>query len=113
MVLGALAPPDAADEVERMPRVPMDRSDRIAFMRDHGLAILLLVAGYVLLTAVRDFRDNFAAEIWAALGYAHVAGVFAESEVPVAIVALGGQGALMLIRGNMRALLTMHAVVIA
>jgi hypothetical protein len=82
-------------------------------MREHGLAIVLLVAGYVLLTAVRDFRDNFAAELWAGLGYAHVAGVFAASEVPVAIIALAGLGALMLIRDNMRALLVMHAVVIA
>ena len=35
---------------------------------------------YVLLTAFRDFRDNFAAEIWTALGYGGEAGIFTASE---------------------------------
>jgi hypothetical protein len=112
-VLEALPPPDAADDAERTPRVPMDRHDRMAFLREHGAAIVLLVAGYVLLTAIRDFRDNFAAELWAGMGYHQVAGLFTASELPVAVIALGGLGALMLIRDNMRALLVMHGVVIA
>lgn len=111
-VLEKLPPPSAEDEAERTPRVPMDGADRRTFLRDHGLALVLLVAGYVLLTAIRDFRDNFAAEIWAGLGYPHVAAVFSASELPVAVIALAGLGALMLIRDNMRALLVMHGVVI-
>lgn len=111
-VLEKLPPPNAEDERERTPRVPMDGADRRSFLREHGLALVLLVAGYVLLTAIRDFRDNFAAELWAGLGYSHVAAVFSASEIPVAAIALGGLGALMLIRDNMRALLVMHGVVI-
>ncbi len=113
VALEKLPPPDAEDERERTPRVAMDGADRRAFLREHGLALALLVAGYVLLTAIRDFRDNFAAELWAGLGYSHVAAVFSASELPVAVIALGGLGALMLIRDNMRALLVMHGVVIA
>jgi hypothetical protein len=113
LILEALPPPDAQDEAERTPRVPMSRADRLAFLRDEGLALVLLVAGYVLLTAIRDFRDNFSAELWAGLGYGQVAGVFTESELPVAIIALSGLGAIMLIRDNMRALIVMHWVVIA
>jgi MFS family permease len=112
-VLEKLPPPDAEDERERAPRMPMDGASRRTFLREHGLALVLLVAGYVLLTAIRDFRDNFAAELWAGLGYSHVAAVFSASELPVAVIALGGLGALMLIRANMRALLVMHGVVIA
>jgi hypothetical protein len=112
-VLEKLPPPDAEDERERTPRVPMNRADRFTFLREHGLALVLLVAGYILLTAIRDFRDNFAAEIWAGLGYHHVAAVFTASELPVAVIALAGLGALMLVRDNMRALLLMHGVVIA
>jgi hypothetical protein len=82
-VLERLPPPSAEDERERAPRVPMDGTDRRAFLREHGLALILLVAGYVLLTAIRDFRDNFAAELWAGLGYSHVAAVFSASEIPV------------------------------
>jgi len=112
-VLEMLPPPDAADEAERTPRVPMGRADRLAFLREHGVSLALLVAGYVLLTAVRDFRDNFAAELWTGLGYGRAAQLFTASEVPVAVIALAGLGALMLIRDNMRALMVMHGVVIA
>lgn len=111
--LEKLPPPSPEDEAERTQRVPMDSVDRRAFLREHGLALILLVTGYVLLTAIRDFRDNFAAELWTALGYSHVAAVFSASEIPVAVIALVGLGALMLIRDNMRALLVMHGVVIA
>ncbi len=68
-LLGQLPPPDSRDELERTPRKPMVRSERAAFLAIHGLGVALLVGSYVLLTAFRDFRDNFAAEIWAALGF--------------------------------------------
>jgi hypothetical protein len=112
-VLERLPPPDARDEAERVARRPMLKADRLAFLRAHGGAMLLLVAGYVLLTALRDFRDNFAAELWAALGARDVAALFSLTEIPVAITALAALGALMLVRDNLRALLAMHGVVAA
>ncbi len=112
-LLERLPPPDARDEAERTVRVPMLRRDRIAFLRAHGLAMIMLVTGYVLLTALRDFRDNFAAELWLSMGYGGVASVFSTSELPIAIAALAVLGALMLIRDNMRALLAMHGIIIA
>jgi hypothetical protein len=111
--LERMPPPDTRDEAERTARVPMLRADRAAFLRDHGLSLLLLVAGYVLLTAIRDFRDNFAAELWTAMGYGGEAAVFSASELPVAVISLAGLAALMLVRDNMRALLAMHGVIIA
>ncbi len=111
-MLERLPPPDALDETERTPRVPMLRADRAAFLARHGMAMFLLVAGYVLLTAIRDFRDNFAAELWRAMGYGGVAAVFSESEIPVAGLVLAALGILMLVKDNLRALLAMHAMVI-
>ncbi len=73
---------------------------------------MLLVAGYVLLTALRDFRDNFAVELWTAMGFGGDVLIFSQSELPVAVIALSGLGALMLVRDNLRALLAMHAVII-
>lgn len=111
-ILERMPPPDARDEAERVRRAPMLAADRMRFLRDHGLPLALLTGGYVLLTALRDFRDNFAAELWAAMGYSEVASVFSASEAPVALIVLGGLGALMLVRDNMRALLMMHGVII-
>jgi hypothetical protein len=110
--LERLPPPDADDEAERMARQPMRRADRAAFLRAHGVPLVLLVLGYVLLTSLRDFRDNFAAEIWTAMGFGGAASVFTTSEVLVAVVALAGLAMLALVRDNLRALLAMHAIII-
>ena len=111
--LTLLPPPDAADEAERVRRAPMGSSDRAAFLRAYGPGIVLLTLAYVLFTAFRDFRDNFSAELWAAMGYGDVASVFSASEVPVAVIALGALAAIILVRDNVRALLVIHGIVIA
>ncbi len=111
-VLERLPPPDGRDEAERTARAPMRKNDRAAFLRTHGLPMAVLVSGYVLLTALRDFRDNFAVELWTAMGFGGAASIFSQSELPVAVIALAGLGALMLVRNNKRALLAMHGVII-
>ncbi len=111
-LLEQLPPPTADDEAARTVRMPMRGSERMAFVRAHGLLLGLLVTSYTCFTAMRDFRDNFAAEIWAALGYSRNPGVFSLSELPIAVVVLGVLGALVLIRENRRALLVMHGVII-
>ena len=110
--LEQLPPPTAEDEAARVKRVPMMKAERAAFFRQHGLGLTLLVLGYVLLTAMRDFRDNFAAEIWAAMGFVKDPAVFSQSEFPIGVVVLGMLAALVLIRSNKRALLVMHGVII-
>lgn len=111
-LLERLPPPSAQDEAERTRREPMGKAERGAFLRDHGLPLALLIAGYVLLTAVRDFRDNFAAEIWTELGRGGSAAVFSASELPVAVIALTGLAALMLVRDNLRAVIAMHGLIV-
>lgn len=111
--LAQLPPPNEADMRERVKRAPMNRDDRRRFLSDFGPGLLALIAAYVLFTAFRDFRDNFSAEVWQALGYGEAAGVFAASEAPVAVIVLIILGSLILIRDNVRALLVMHGVVVA
>ena len=110
-VLGQLPPPDARDEAERVRRAPMTGAERGAFLRLYAPGLALLVFAYVLLTALRDFRDNFAAEIWTRLGYGGEAGIFSATELPVAIIALGAMAAVIVVRDNRRALLVIHALV--
>jgi len=111
--LQQLPPPSAEDEAQRVRRAPMTAADRRAFLAAFAPAIAALVAGYVALSAFRDYRDNFAAEIWRSLGYGEAAGVFTASELPVAAISLLALGALMLVRDNLRALLAMHGVIAA
>lgn len=111
--LEQMPPPSAEDEAERVRRAPMTGPERLAFLRTFAPGILMLVIGYVLLSAFRDFRDNFAAEIWKALGFGEASSVFSASELPVAVVALGVLAALMTVKDNLKALLAMHGVIMA
>nr|WP_295106429.1 DUF5690 family protein [uncultured Caulobacter sp.] len=108
-----MPPPNAADEAARVRRQPMDLAQRRAFLTAYAPGLAMLVLSYVLLTALRDFRDNFAAEIWTAMGFGEASGVFTASELPVAVVSLVVMGAVMLVRDNLRALLVMHGVILA
>ena len=112
-MLGQLPPPTPRDEAERVKRAPMSGRERAAFVAAYAPGIVLLVLAYILLTAFRDFRDNFAAEIWNALGYGKEAGIFTASEFPVAVISLVALGAVMAVRDNLRALMVIHAIVFA
>ncbi|WP_343685487.1 DUF5690 family protein [Asticcacaulis sp.] len=52
---------------------------------------------------MRDFRDNFAAEIWAGLGYGDSAPIFSLSELPVAAFVLLAMALLAVFRNNRNA----------
>ncbi len=109
--LERLPPPDSRDRAERVERVPMSAAKRAAFWRAHGGSMAMLVLAYTLLTAIREVRDNFSAEIWSSLGRGGQASLFTLSELPVAVVTLGVLAALMLVRDNRRALLVMHGLI--
>jgi len=112
-VLGLLPPPSARDEAERVRRAPMTGADRIEFLKAYAPALAAIIFAYILLTAFRDFRDNFAAEIWAALGYGGEAAIFSASELPVAVVSLIAMASVITIRDNRRALMVIHGMVAA
>jgi len=110
-VLSQLPPPSARDEAERVRRAPMTATERASFVRAYAPGLVAIVLAYVVLTAFRDFRDNFAAEIWTALGYGGVAGIFSASELPVAVIALAAMALVILVRDNRRALVVIHAMI--
>lgn len=109
--LAQMPPPSAEEEAERMARTPMPAAARRAFLREYGPGVALLVLAYVLFTALRDLRDNFAAEIWSELGYGGVSEVFTASELPIAAATLLILASLVLVRDNRRALMAVHAIV--
>jgi len=110
-VLGALPPPDERDIAERVQRRPMNAAQRSDFLGAYAPGLFAIVLSYVLLTAFRDYRDNFAAEIWAAVGYGGEAAIFSASELPVAAIALVAMAAVISCRDNRRALAVIHGLV--
>lgn len=111
-LIDKLPPPTLEDEALRTKRQPMSGKDRMAFVKTFGPGLLLLIASYALLTAYREFRDNFSAEIWSSLGYGNKPEIFTQTEVPVSITVLMAIAVLMVIRNNRKALLINHLMVI-
>ena len=99
-------PPPGEEEVQaRAAREPMSAADRRGLLRQYGVPVSLLVVFYLLLTIIRDVRDNFAVEIWTALGYGGQLEIFSTTELPVTVVVLLGLGILYRIQDNYQALL--------
>jgi hypothetical protein len=111
-VLEHLPPPSAADQLARSERRPMNQADRKILFRRYAPGLVLLVGVYLLLTIVRDVRDNFAIEIWAELGMGDKASVLTTAEIPIALAVLAVIGALALLKDNFKALWTYHAIFI-
>jgi len=108
--LSRLAPPSLEDEASCTRRAPMYAKERRAFLSEYGLGIGFLVIAYVLFTAFRDFRDNFAVEIWGELGYKGVSSIFTATEIPIAVLTLGALAGLFFIRDNARAFMAILAL---
>ena len=111
-MLGKVTPPTAEDEDLRAPRRPMTRAQRREMLAAFWPGIAALVLVYALLTAYRDFRDNFAVELWTALGYGDVPAIFTLSEIPIAVAAMVSTALLVLIRNSRKALWANHGVVL-
>ncbi|MDD9933483.1 MAG: DUF5690 family protein [Myxococcales bacterium] len=112
-LLSCLPAPDTDDEHARTRREPMDRAQRWAFFKRYAFGLGTLTLLYVLLTAYRDFRDNFAFEIWSALGYAEEPEVMTLSELPIALFVLLCLGLIYVVRENRRAFFLVHGLMLA
>lgn len=84
-MLESLPPPTPEDVELRTQRIPMRREDRRRFFAYFAPGLVLMIVAYLLLTAYRDFRDNYMADIWEVLGLGDSAALFTATEVPVAI----------------------------
>jgi hypothetical protein len=111
-LLSAIPPPSNEDERHRTQRVPMDGRARIRFFSRFSIGISLTVAIYIFLTIFRDIRDNFAVEIWSALGYADAPYVLATAEIPIAIAVLLIISAMIFIKNNRPAFYLNHFLIV-
>lgn len=112
-LLGKTPSPTAKDISLRTGRVPMPRKARKEFLRSFMPGMVMLVIAYILLTVIRDYRSNFAADMWNELGQGKDASVFLKTEIPASLVVLAVMSALVIVKRNIDALLINHLLIIA
>ena len=90
----------------------MGREDRLAFLRTFLPGLVMLIVVYLMLTAFRDYRDNYGIDLFRELGQAGTAAVFTRSEVPVGIGVMVCVAALTWIRDNRNGLIAAFVLMI-
>lgn len=110
--LELMPPPTAEDISLRTRRLPMDAPGRSAFLKRFLPGIILTLIIYVLLTIMRDVRDNFEVEIWASLGNKDNT-IFAKIDTIISIIVLVVISLLILVRKNLKAFALIHLMIIA
>jgi hypothetical protein len=112
-MLSKIPPPTLQDKEERTERVPMNRKERHQFFTTFAPGIILMVAIYIALTIFRDVRDNFAVELWSALGFGEAPSILVTAELPIAVTVLLIVSAMMFIRSNRLAFYTNLFIIFA
>lgn len=110
--LEILPPPTKEDQALRTKRVPMDAKQRKAFILTFLPGIVLTIVIYVLLTCIRDMRDNFEVEIWSGLGI-HNNHIYTQIDTIISVVVLLMMGLLILIKNNLHAFTVIHMMIIS
>tara|TARA_B100001248_G_scaffold262696_1_gene261029 strand:+ start:772 stop:2064 length:1293 start_codon:yes stop_codon:yes gene_type:complete len=111
-LLNNIPKPTKEDEQLRTKRKPMYDKDRWRFFKTFAPGLFPLTLLYMLLTAYRDFRDNFAREIWDAVGYGGRPELFTATEIPIAFAVLISLATIMYIRNNQKALMAIHILML-
>lgn len=111
-MLSLMPPPSVEDEALRTKRAPMQRQDRWVFFSRFAPGLIALIVLYIFLTAYRDFRDNFAKELWTALGYKGVPLIFTQTEIYVAFGVMIALALIMWVKTNRRAMVVVHGIML-
>lgn len=112
-MLNQIPEPNEEDIALRTERKPMTYEQRLNLFKTYATGFVVLILSYILLTAMRDFRDNFAAEIWRTLGYGDTPEIFTYTEIPISLGILIIMGLLFIFKNNFKALMVSHFLILS
>lgn len=110
-LLELIPPPTQEDKMLRTERVPMTAAERRAFLMRFLPGIVLTIIVYVMLTVMRDIRDNFEVEIWTGLGIKSN-NIYTNIDSIISVIVLTAMSLLILIKKNLRAFSVIHILII-
>ena len=110
-ILELIPPPTAEDKKLRVERTPMNAQERRMFLIRFLPGIILTVIIYVMLTIMRDVRDNFEVEIWADFGVKSN-NIYTHIDLFISIIVLTAISLLILVKKNLKAFGIIHLFII-
>lgn len=111
-LLSLIPPPSIEDLQARNERLPMTGRDRKRLFLKFAPGIILVMLIYKALNAYRDFRDNFAVEIWNELGFGDQPEMLTLTEIPVAAIVLLFTAVLIFVKSNRKAFYLNYVIIL-
>ncbi|HTE01914.1 MAG TPA: DUF5690 family protein [Mucilaginibacter sp.] len=111
-MLELMPAPTPEDIKLRTKRLPMDALERKQFLQRFLPGIILTLIIYILLTIMRDIRDNFEVEIWASLGFKDNS-IYTRIDTIISVAVLVAMSLLILVRQNLKAFSLIHVMIIS
>ncbi|MEO5997932.1 MAG: DUF5690 family protein [Chitinophagaceae bacterium] len=112
-LLEKIPAPDDNDKAERTERLPMTKERRWQLVKEFYPGLTALVLIYILITILREIRDNFMADMWRESGELFQPAVFAKTETIISIIILVMIASMVLVRNNFRAFLLAQIIMLA
>lgn len=107
-----LMPPPTEEDIRlRTKRLPMNALERKQFLTRFLPGIILTLVIYVLLTTMRDVRDNFEVEIWSGLGIKDNS-IYTKIDSGISLLVLLAISGLILVKRNLKAFSFIHLLII-
>ena len=110
-LLNQIPEPNVQDIEQRSLRKPMTVQDRLDFVRRFLPGLVALIVAYVLMTAFRDFRDNYTVEVLNELGLQDNIATISTMETSIALAVLASLALVFFIKDNRRAMQTIFTVI--
>lgn len=112
-LLNQIPAPSEEDKAMRSSRPPMQGKDRWCLWKEFKPGIILMILVYMMLTGLRDLRDNFVVEIWKGLNITADPGLLSQTEIPITLLMLGLMSLLVLVKNNKKAFFLNHWIIIS
>ena len=112
-LLNHIPEPTAEDKILRSPRSAMSAKSRMDLFREFRLGLIFLILVYMMLTGLRDLRDNFVVEIWRGLNTNVEPELLTQTEIPITLALLVMMSLLVLVKNNKKAFYLNHWIIIA
>ncbi|MGN6438456.1 MAG: DUF5690 family protein [Agriterribacter sp.] len=110
-MLSVVPAPSKEDMIARAPRLPMSNTDKRNVFRQYGWGIVSFIILYTFLATLRDFRDNFAVEIWQEIDPNWNKNVFTQTEALTSVIVLIVVGSLSAIKSNLKGFWAVNGII--
>jgi MFS family permease len=111
-MLAQIPPPNEEDLKLRNRRTAMTKNDKDRIIKEFGVGLFSFIGMYLLMATMRDFRDNFAVEVWREIDPKFSKVIFSQIETTIGLVVVGLIALIAFIRNNFYSYLTFSGIML-